>query len=84
MNKTRPKLYTLSTCVHCKATKNFLKENGIGYDYVDVDMLAGSEREKVISEVMELTGTCRFPTIIVGKRVILGFREDELREALEL
>ena len=83
-NNIKPKLYTLTTCLHCKAAKRFLKEHGIGFDYVDVDMLTGSERERVISELMELTGTCRFPTIIIGKKVIIGFKETELREALGL
>ena len=84
MNITRPKLYTLSTCVHCAATKKFLKEHGIEFDYVDVDELNGSEKEKVISDLMELTGTCRFPTIFIGKKFIIGFRENELRGALGL
>ena len=83
MKKIRPMLYTLSTCVHCSATKQFLKEHGIDYDYVDVDTLDGMERERVRAEVMKISGG-RFPTIIVGKKVIVGFREDKLREALGL
>jgi glutaredoxin-like protein NrdH len=81
--KIKPKLYTLSTCVHCKATKRFLKENGIEFDYKDVDKLDGEERDEVRDEVMRLSGG-RFPTIIIGKKVIVGFREDELKEALGL
>jgi len=77
----RPKLYTLSTCVHCKATKRFLKEHGIDYDSVDVDLLEGEERDKVRKEVMKISGG-RFPTIVIGKKVIVGFFEDEMREAL--
>ncbi len=81
--KIRPMLYTLSTCVHCAATKRFLRENGIDYDYVDVDTLDGQERERVRDEVMKISGG-RFPAIIVGKKVIVGFREDKLREVLGL
>jgi len=80
----RPMLYTLSTCVHCAATKRFLKEHGIDYDYVDVDTLEGEERENVRSKMMKESGGFRFPTIIVGKKVIVGFYEDKLREALGL
>lgn len=83
MNKIKPKLYTLSTCVHCKATKRFLKEQGIEYDCVDVDKLNGRERDEVRAEVMKLSGG-RFPTIVIGKKVIIGFFEDKLREALGL
>ncbi len=82
-NEIKPKLYTLSTCVHCKATKRFLKEHGIEYDYVDVDTLNGRERDKAREEVMKISGG-RFPTIVIGKKVIVGFLEDKLKEALRL
>jgi glutaredoxin-like protein NrdH len=79
----RPKLYTLSTCVHCRATKRFLKEHNIDYDYVDVDMLNGKERDKIRKDVMKLSGG-RFPTIVVGKKVLVGFEKDKLVKALGL
>jgi len=82
--KIRPRLYTLSTCVHCAATKRFLSERGIEYDYVDVDLLEGEESEKIRDEVLKVSGGFRFPTIVVGKKVIVGFYEDKLREALGL
>ena len=82
--KIRPKLYTLSTCVHCKATKRFLKEHGIDYDYVDVDQLEGEEEDKIRDELMKVSGGFRFPTIVVGKKVIVGFYEEKLRKALGL
>ncbi len=81
--KIRPMLYTLSTCVHCSATKRFLREHKIDFDYVDVDTLDGREREKIRAEVMKISGG-RFPTIIIGKKVIVGVQEDKLREALGL
>jgi len=83
-NNIRPKLYTLSTCVHCRATKRFLKEHGIDYDSVDVDQLEGEEEEKIRDEIVKVSGGFRFPTIVVGKKVIIGFVEDKLREALGL
>ena len=49
----KPRLYTLSTCVHCTATKKFLKENGIEFDYIDVDKLDGEEKGEVLSEMMK-------------------------------
>ncbi|MCX9083655.1 MAG: glutaredoxin family protein [Candidatus Methanoperedens sp.] len=80
----KPKLYTLSTCVHCSAAKRFLKENNIEYDYVDVDKLEGTEREDVLSQMLEESDSRRFPTIIIGKKVIIGFHEDKMKEALGL
>lgn len=78
------KLYTLSTCMHCSAAKRFLKKHRIDFDYVDVDKLNGSEKEEVRSEVKKISGGLRFPIIVVGERVIVGFYEDRLREALGL
>ena len=36
------KIYTLSTCSHCKATKKFLNDNSLPFDCVDVDLLQGN------------------------------------------
>jgi glutaredoxin-like protein NrdH len=78
------KLYTLSTCSHCKATKKFLGDCRVRYDFVDVDLLKGKEREAILEDVRKLNPRCSFPTIIIGDTVIVGFKEKEIREALGL
>ncbi len=84
MSKDRVKLYTISTCSHCKRTKRFLSDCNIVYDYVDVDLLGSDERKQVLEEVRSLNPRCSFPTIRIGNKVIIGFREDEIKEALGL
>jgi glutaredoxin len=76
------KIYTLSTCSHCKATKNFFNECAVKYNFTDVDLLTGEERTAIIEEVKKLNERCSFPTIIIGDKVIIGFRENEIREVL--
>ena len=78
------KLYTLSTCSHCKSCKRFLGECGIEYEFTDVDLLPKQERDSVINEIKEMTSRCAFPTIVIGEKVIVGFKEGEIREALGL
>jgi glutaredoxin-like protein NrdH len=78
------KLYTLSTCSHCKATKRFLDEQGIEYSYIDVDLLYGDERVRILDEVRKYNPACSFPTILIGGKVIVGFRETEIRKALNI
>ncbi len=78
------KIYTLSTCSHCKATKKFLGECGIKFDFTDVDLLSGQERADILEEVRRFNPNCSFPTIIIGDRIIVGFKEDEIKEALGL
>jgi glutaredoxin len=76
------KIYTLSTCGHCKAAKRFLDTCKVHYEFTDVDLLTGDERQAIIEEVKRLNERCSFPTIIIGDKVIIGFREQEIKSAL--
>lgn len=76
------KMYTLSTCSHCKATKKFLNDNKIDFNFVDVDLLKGEERQNVLEEVMQYNPDRSFPTILIGDIVIIGFNESAIKEAL--
>jgi glutaredoxin-like protein NrdH len=76
------KLYSLSTCSHCKSCKRFLGDCGIEYEFTDVDLLPEEDRKEVLEEIKKLTDRCAFPTIIIGHKVIVGFKENEIRAAL--
>ncbi|MEW6614207.1 MAG: glutaredoxin family protein [Thermodesulfobacteriota bacterium] len=78
------KLYTLSTCSHCKAAKNLMDDLNVKYEFTDVDMLSGKERAAILEEVKKYNSACSFPTIIIGNKVIVGFKEKEIKEALGL
>ncbi|MCU0559670.1 MAG: glutaredoxin family protein [Desulfobacterales bacterium] len=78
------KVYSLSTCSHCKAAKKFLGECTIKYEFVDVDLLEGDERKAIIEDVKKFNPRCSFPTVIIGEKVIVGYKEQEIKEALGL
>ena len=78
------KIYTLSTCGHCKATKRLLDDCKIAFEFEDVDLLEGEERAAILEEVKKWNPNCSFPTILIGDKVIVGFKENEIREALGL
>ncbi len=78
------KLYSLSTCSHCKATKKLLGECDVQYNFIDVDLLDKQEREAILEDIKKLNPRCSFPTIIIGEKVIVGYQEDLIREALGL
>ncbi len=84
MTTPEVKLYALSTCSHCKATKDLFNRNHVAYDCVEVDLLEGEKRRAAIEEVKRFNPKCSFPTIVVGDRIIVGFRENEIMEALDL
>jgi glutaredoxin-like protein NrdH len=82
--KEEVKIFTLSTCSHCRATKKFLDSCSVEYSFTDVDLLEGAEREAILEEVRRFNPRCTFPTIVIGDKVIIGFKEDEIKEALHL
>lgn len=84
MSDNSVKIYSLSTCSHCKSTKKFLSDCTVLYDFVDVDLLEGEERKAILEDVRKFNPKCSFPTIIIGDKVIVGFKENEIREALGL
>ena len=81
-NKCDVKLYALSTCIHCRDTKEFLNQCGIDYNCVNVDQLGQEERIKVLEEIRKLSSGCAFPTLVIGDKVIVGFRKEEIKEVL--
>ena len=77
-------LYALSTCPWCKKTKALLKELGVEYSFVDVDLLPDTEKMETINIISKWNPSTSFPTIVINnKRAILGFNEPEIREALK-
>ena len=57
------KMYSLSTCSHCRATKKFLGECGVKYEFTDVDLLDGDERKAILEDIKKFNPRCSFPTI---------------------
>ena len=76
------KIYSLSTCSHCKATKKLLSQCEIKYEFTDVDLLSGEERSAILKDIKSYNPECSFPTIIIGSKVIVGYKEEEIKAAL--
>jgi len=77
-------LFALSTCAWCKKTKALLDDLGLEYNYVDVDLLFGADREEAHGAMRQHQQSTSFPTIIInsGEEVIIGFEEEKLRNSL--
>jgi glutaredoxin-like protein NrdH len=76
------RVFALSTCIHCKRTKEYLDECGIKYECTHVDWLTGQERTDVLAEMKKYNPAQSFPTIVIGDKVIIGFKKDEIEKAL--
>jgi glutaredoxin len=76
-------LYTLSTCAWCKMTKQYLKDNGIEYEYVDVDQCNEEDLDKIKEDVLSKGGHLSYPVIIINNKTLInGFRKDLIKEHL--
>ena len=76
-------LYTLSTCGWCKKTKQFLKDNDVEYEYIDVDMCTREERKKVIEDIKSRKASMGFPLAIIDDEILIsGYKVDKYKEAL--
>ena len=82
MPENRVFLYALSTCGWCKKTKALLQELEVEYDFVDVDLAEGAERERVRAELGKVNPRRSFPTLLIGDAVVVGFDPDKIKEAL--
>ena len=78
-------IYALTTCGWCKKTKEFFGENGVAYEYVDVDKATMDDKREIGSRLQELDVPLGFPvTVIDEETVISGYRPDDFTEALGL
>jgi glutaredoxin-like protein NrdH len=84
MDQPKVFLYALSTCGHCKNAKKLLDANGVKYDFIDVDLLPKDEMSKVLDDVRKVNPQAAFPTLLINDKVIIGYRELEILEALGL
>jgi glutaredoxin len=78
-------LFALSTCGWCKRTKEFLRENDVAFEYIDVDKCTLDEKREVGRLLKEKDAQLGFPVTIVDDDVVItGFKPDEFSEALGL
>ena len=85
VNKGEILLYALSTCAWCRKTKQLLEDLGVEYNYIYVDLLEEDDKDKTIKDIKKWNPRCSFPTIVINNKIcIVGFKEDEIREALGL
>lgn len=77
-------LFTLSTCGWCKKIKNLLRTLDVTYAYTDVDLCIGDELIAVTDELKKFNPHFSYPTIVIdsGKKVIIGFKDADIKAAL--
>jgi len=73
------KIYSTSTCPYCIRAKQFLKENNIVFEDVDVSVDRGAA-----SEMIEKSGQMGVPVLDIDGEIIVGFDKARIAQVLGL
>ena len=71
-------IYTSSTCVHCKAAKNFFNENNIEYTEKNVD------KDRQALDYLVEKGYRGVPVINIDGEDMVGFNKETVSQKLGL
>lgn len=73
------KVYSTPTCPYCIRAKQFLKDNNINFEDVDV-----SVNETEAEQMVEKSGQMGVPVLDIDGEIIIGFDKEKIKEALGL
>ena len=73
------KVYSTPTCPYCVMAKDFLKQNKIKFQDIDV-----SRDHKAADEMFKKTGQYGVPVIDIDGKYIIGFDKEAIKKALKL
>lgn len=73
------KIYSTPTCPYCIRAKQYLKENAVNFEDVDV-----STNEEAAEEMIKISGQMGVPVIDIEGELIVGFDKERIKKALGL
>ena len=73
------KVYSTLTCPFCVRAKQFLKENNIVFEDIDV-----SANQLAVEEMIKISGQMGVPVLDIDGEIIVGFDKEKISQALEL
>lgn len=71
------KVYTTPTCPYCIRLKQFLKENNLVFEDIDV-----SADRAAADEIVDRTGQMGVPVVDIEGELIVGFDRGRIKQAL--
>lgn len=78
-NQPKVIVFSTPTCPHCRAVKQYLKQNNIRFKDVDV-----SQDLKAATDMVRKTGQSGVPVIFINNRPIIGFNRAQINQMLGL
>jgi len=71
------KVYSTATCPFCIRAKQFLKENAVSFEDIDI-----SVNHEAAQEMIKRSGQMGVPVIDIEGELIVGFDKEKIRKAL--
>lgn len=78
MNKT-VRVYSTPACPYCIRAKQFLKENNIVFNDIDVSL-----NQSAAEEMVQKSGQMGVPVLDIDGEIIVGFDKEKIKTALGL
>ena len=72
-------VYSTPTCPWCHKAKDFLKENDVPFQDINV-----AANQKAAEEMIEKSGQMGVPVIDIDGQVIVGFDKNAIKKALKI
>lgn len=72
-------VYTSPACANCHQLKDFLNENKVKFEEIDL-----SENQEMINELIKKTGQMTVPVTEIDGELVLGFDLPEIRKKLNI
>jgi glutaredoxin-like YruB-family protein len=70
-------IYSTPTCPFCIRVKQFMRENDIAFE--DIDVSANPEKAQ---EMIKISGQMGVPVISVDGEIVVGFDKERIKELL--
>ncbi len=71
------KIYSTPTCPYCKMVKQYLKENNIQFEDVDV-----SSNQAAAQEMISKSGQLGVPVVDIDGQIVIGFDKAKIKQLL--
>jgi glutaredoxin-like YruB-family protein len=79
MGMAEVKIYSTPTCPYCKMAKEFLKENNVQFDDLDV-----SSNQSAAQEMISKSGQMGVPVLDIKGQTVVGFDKARIKQLLGL
>ena len=73
------RVFSTEFCPYCVALKEFLKENSIEFEAIDV-----TEDLKAQEEMIDKSGQMGVPVVEIDEQIIIGFDREKISQLLKL